>query len=75
MHKYSLNLLAFLEGFIVMLLELTVPHAMTPIIGNSLDSWATLILLSVGGLALGYFLGSRICSLSNTSYYLFPLFV
>ncbi len=74
MSRSNLYILAFLEGFLVMLLELTVPHALTPIIGNSLDTWAVLIALSFGGLAVGYFLGAKICSLANKSYYLFPLF-
>lgn len=75
MNRNTLFLLAFLEGFLVMLLELTVPHALTPIIGNSLDSWAILITLSVGGLAAGYFLGAKITTLQNSNYYLFPLFI
>jgi len=60
MTKRSILLLAFLEGGLVMLLELSVPHALAPIIGNSIDTWSKLILLSVGGLAIGYFIGSQL---------------
>ena len=57
MTKRVLLTLAFLEGGLVMLLELVIPHVLAPILGNSVEMWAKLILLSVGGLALGYFLG------------------
>lgn len=58
MTKRTLLTLAFLEGGLVMLLELVIPHVLTPVLGNSVEMWAKLILLSVGGLALGYFLGA-----------------
>jgi predicted membrane-bound spermidine synthase len=58
MTKRTLFALAFLEGGLVMLLELAIPHILAPILGNSVEMWAKLILLSVGGLALGYFLGA-----------------
>lgn len=57
MTKRVLLSLAFLEGGLVMLLELVIPHILTPVLGNSVEMWAKFILLSVGGLALGYFLG------------------
>ncbi len=68
MTKRILFILAFLEGCLVMTLELTIPHVLSPILGNSLNTWATLIMMSVGGLALGYFLGAYLSSkkLSST---------
>lgn len=33
---------------------------MVPVLGNSVEMWAKLILLSVGGLAIGYFVGARL---------------
>lgn len=60
MTKRVLLSLAFLEGGLVMLLELVIPHVLTPVLGNSVEMWAKLILLSVGGLALGYFLGGSL---------------
>ena len=62
MNRQILLLLAFIEGGVVMTLELTVPHVLSPILGNSLNTWATLIMMSVGGLALGYFLGAFLSS-------------
>lgn len=45
-----------------MLLEISSPLIVSPILGHSIDVWAMLIALSIGGLALGYFLGGYISS-------------
>ena len=66
MTKRVLLMLAFLEGGLVMLLELVIPHVLAPILGNSVEMWAKLILLSVGGLALGYFLGGYLAKNFST---------
>jgi predicted membrane-bound spermidine synthase len=58
MTNRALLTLAFLEGGLVMLLELVIPHVLVPVLGNSVEMWAKLILLSVGGLAIGYFVGA-----------------
>ena len=58
MTNRALLILAFFEGGLVMLLELVIPHILAPILGNSVELWAKLILLSVGGLAIGYFVGA-----------------
>jgi len=60
MTKRALLMLAFLEGGLVMLLELAIPHVLVPVLGNSVEMWAKLILLSIGGLAIGYFIGARL---------------
>ncbi|MEY4572794.1 MAG: hypothetical protein RLZ10_2051 [Bacteroidota bacterium] len=57
MTRRQILMFAFLEGGLVMLLELVIPHVLSPVLGNSMETWAKLILLSVGGLAIGYFLG------------------
>lgn len=59
MTKKALLSLAFFEGGLVMLLELVIPHILVPVLGNSIEMWAKLILLSVGGLAIGYFIGAK----------------
>lgn len=59
MTKRALLILAFLEGGLVMLLELVIPHVLVPVLGNSVEVWAKLILLSVGGLAIGYLIGAK----------------
>lgn len=72
MTKRELIILTFLEGGLVMLLELAIPHVLVPVLGNSIEIWAKLILLSVGGLALGYFIGA-IMSRKNSPFHLFFL--
>ena len=58
MKKSDLLALAFIEGGMVMLLETSSPLIVVPILGHSVMIWATMICLSVGALALGYFLGA-----------------
>lgn len=67
MNRRLLLLLAFLEGGLVMLLELTMPHVLAPALGNSIDTWAKMICLSVGGLAFGYYLGGYLLKKYKTS--------
>lgn len=55
--KQLILIIAFLEGGLVMLLELCIPHVVAPILGNSISLWGMLISLSAGSLACGYFLG------------------
>ena len=43
-----------------MLLELSIPHVIAPVLGNSIAIWSTMIMMSVGGLSIGYFLGAYI---------------
>ena len=45
-----------------MLLELSIPHVIAPVLGNSITIWSTMIMMSVGGLSLGYFLGAFLAS-------------
>lgn len=66
MTKRLILTLAFLEGGLVMLLELVIPHVLAPVLGNSIEMWAKLILLSVGGLAIGYFLGGVLSRKEST---------
>lgn len=58
--KNLILILAFLEGGLVMLLELLVPSVTMPIFGRSIILWSVVISLSVGSLATGYFLGGRL---------------
>ena len=72
--KQIIFLIAFLEGGIVMLLELSIPHVVAPILGNSLSLWGILIAFSAGSLAIGYFLGSFLSNSSNILWRLSLLF-
>lgn len=60
MKKTEILLTAFIEGGLVMLLEVTSPLIVSPVLGNSINIWAILISLSIGALALGYFTGGML---------------
>lgn len=59
MKKNEIVLTAFLEGGLVMLLEISSPLVVAPVLGSSINIWAALISISVAALAIGYFLGGR----------------
>ena len=44
----TIKQLAFIEGACVMLLELSIPHVIAPVLGNSINVWSTMIMMSVG---------------------------
>lgn len=71
----TLSKIALLEGALVMILELLCPQLVSPIFGNSVYIWATLLSLSVLSLAIGYFLGGylskRVKSKESILTYLF----
>lgn len=62
MNSRSIKTLAFIEGACVMLLELSIPHVIAPVLGNSIAIWSAMILMSVGGLSIGYFIGGYLAS-------------
>lgn len=74
MKKNELITLAFLEGGLVMLLETSSPLIVAPILGHSIIIWATMICLSVGGLALGYFLGGYLSKKQRSEGFVVGLF-
>lgn len=55
--RNKLLFLTLLEGGLVMLLETASPIVVAPVLGHSVMVWATMLSLSVGALAMGYFLG------------------
>lgn len=74
MKKNELITLAFLEGGLVMLLETSSPLIVAPILGHSIIIWATMICLSVGALAIGYFLGGFLSKRPRTDSFVVGLF-
>lgn len=56
-NKRSYFLLSFIEGAAVMATELLGAKMLAPYFGSSLYVWATVLAITLGGLALGYFLG------------------
>ena len=74
MKKNELMALAFLEGGLVMLLETSSPLIVAPILGHSIIIWATMICLSIGALALGYFLGGYLSKKERSESFIVGLF-
>jgi len=56
----SLWILVFLEGGMVMIAELCAAKLLAPFYGNSIYVWAAALSVTLGGLALGYFIGSTL---------------
>ena len=52
-------MLAFLEGATVMATEMVVAKMIAPLYGASLYVWSSIIGISLGALAIGYFTGGR----------------
>ncbi|MFT5860245.1 MAG: putative membrane-bound spermidine synthase [Flavobacteriaceae bacterium] len=74
MKKNELLALAFLEGGLVMLLETSSPLIVAPILGHSVVIWATMICLSIGALAIGYFLGGFLSKKKRDESFVIKLF-
>lgn len=66
MHKkIPLFLVAFLEGFCVILIELASGRIVAPIFGTGLHVWSGVLGITLFGLASGYFLGSKLNYIKN----------
>ena len=60
MRKYYLEIVAFVSGAVVMILELTGSRILAPYVGNSIFVWSSLIGVVLASLSLGYFLGGKL---------------
>lgn len=60
LEKIKLELIVFLCGAIVMVLELVGSRVVAPYFGNSLFVWTSLIGVILGSLSIGYYLGGRL---------------
>ena len=72
--RSKLILLALIEGGLVMLLETASPIIVAPVLGHSVLIWATMLSLSVGSLAIGYFLGAWFTKKERSYGFLMRLF-
>lgn len=70
MQKYILEIIVFICGAAVMILELVGSRIMAPYLGTSIVVWTSLIGIILGFLSLGYFLGGRMSD-QNPSYKMF----
>lgn len=59
-NKNLYYLLSFIEGSCVMATELFGAKMLAPFFGSSLYVWATVLAMTLGGLALGYFFGGMV---------------
>ena len=56
---WSLRILTFVSGSVVMALEIVTSRILTPVFGSTIYTWGSLIGIILSGLSLGYFLGGR----------------
>jgi len=68
---FTLYLLSFIEGACVMAAELLGAKMLAPFFGASLYVWSTVLAITLGGLASGYFAGGRLSNKDNSSKLLF----
>lgn len=68
-------LLSFIEGGSVMAAELLGAKMLAPYFGSSLYVWATVLAVTLGGLALGYYLGGMVSYKSKNPLTLFYVLI
>ena len=59
MKKYFLEVIVFVSGAVVMVLELSGSRIVAPFLGNSLPVWTAIIGVILGSLSFGYLIGGR----------------
>ncbi len=74
MKKYLLELVVFLCGAIVMILEIVGARVLAPYLGTSIFVWTSLIGIILGSLSLGYWWGGRLAD-RRPSYRAFALII
>ena len=62
----KLELIVFICGAAVMVVELLGSRILAPYLGSSIYTWASLIGVVLGALALGYYIGGRVADRSRT---------
>jgi len=60
MRKYYLEVLVFVSGALVMVLELTGSRIIAPYVGSSIFVWSSLIGIILAALSLGYYWGGKL---------------
>lgn len=74
-NRLLLYLLAFIEGGVVMMIELAGARMIAPTYGTSFMVWAVVLAAAVGALALGYYAGGRMAERYRSSSFLMSLFI
>lgn len=73
--KLFIYALSFIEGASVMSAELLGAKMLAPFYGSSLYVWATVMAVTLGGLALGYFAGGHLAIKNKNSNMLFYIVI
>ena len=60
MKKYNLEIIVFVSGAVVMVLELVAARMLAPFLGTSLIVWTSLIAIILGSLSIGYYYGGKL---------------
>src|SRR3990172_5688925 len=60
MRKYILEVIVFISGTSVMILEIVASRILAPYIGTSIIVWTSLIGVILASLSLGYFWGGKL---------------
>ena len=71
--KNKLFLISFCEGAAVMVAEICGAKLLAPFFGSSLYVWSSVMAITLGGLASGYFIGGRLSQKENKQSILFYL--
>src|SRR4051812_39947306 len=71
--KKQLLLLSFIEGGAVMAAELCGARMLSPVFGSSLYVWATVMAVTLGALAGGYFFGAKLSLSAHVAQRLFQV--
>jgi len=74
MRKYILEIIVFICGAAVMILELVGSRIMAPYLGTSIVVWTSLIGIILGFLSLGYFFGGKFAD-QNPTYKMFSFII
>ena len=74
MQKYILEIIVFICGAAVMILELVGSRIMAPYLGTSIVVWTSLIGIILGFLSLGYWWGGKVAD-QNPSYKMFSFVI
>lgn len=74
MRKFFLEIIVFICGAVVMILELVGSRILAPYLGNSLFVWTSLIGIILGSLSLGYWWGGKLAD-KQPSYKIFSLII
>ena len=74
MKRYLLELIVFICGAVVMILELVGSRVLAPYLGTSIVVWTSLIGIILGSLSVGYWWGGKIAD-REPSYHVFSLII